>query len=324
MSLSITEYSEKFKDRSNNYQGIKESPLIKYKDYLIIINWNFISNKLYDSLIFDFYKVSKISHSKKYSNFPNFKNYIANEITDKKLFRKLIPEFLNVKYSVLKFDDQKVQGFPDCYWRHGKYIFLFEIKDAFFPAKITESYSYGQIKEVLDKKYNTDSKGTGQIIKHLLKLKSRLFEDKNLEELKLKQRNLVIYPIIVYTDFIFQTPGFNRYLSQELKIKIKKENLQNEFSIIKDLSFINISFFVNSINLSGKFSMKNLLDSYLNHLRSIEKKISRNKSIDLMNKLNIDFELYSSRYFKKNRIIEKDPKFRKTGKILGLHDSFPE
>ena len=130
----------------------------------------------------------------------DYKNFISEEITEKFLFKKILSKYLNEKHSKLIFDDSNIEGFPDAYYRNGKHIFLFEIKDAYFPVDAINSYSYKEICDAIDLKYNSTSKGTGQIIKQLKRLVTSPFEEKSYDELKLKTRNLIIYPIIIYTD----------------------------------------------------------------------------------------------------------------------------
>src|SRR5690606_31479094 len=102
---------------------------------------------------------------------------------------------------------------------------LFEIKDALFPADVIDSRSYEAIKKLMDDKYNGNNKGTGQLVKQLIHLKTGTYENKSFEDLGIKRRNLVIYPVLVYTDRHFGMPGFNRYLMDEFSNRIAQINL---------------------------------------------------------------------------------------------------
>lgn len=202
-SLNIHAYQQEYGENKKNFTGLKESPLIQFnEDQYLILNWNFIINKVYEGLVFDFYNHSGLKNSLIFKTFPDFKNFIAQEITEKYLFRKILSNFLNKEFSILNFDSSdREDGFPDAYYRDGKYIFLFEIKDAYFPSKAINSYNFQEICNAIDLKYNTKSKGTGQILKQLKRLSVKPFEEKEYKELKLKTRNLVIYPVLIYVSF---------------------------------------------------------------------------------------------------------------------------
>ncbi|ARV13842.1 hypothetical protein [Polaribacter sp. SA4-12] len=318
--LDIEEYKLKYKTGSNSYSGLKDRPLFKNKKKLIVLNWDFISNKLYEGLVFDFYNKSEINNVPKFKNFTNYKNLIANKVTEKSLFEKILPKYLKGKNTILKFDDDIVQGFPDAYFRNGKYIFLFEIKDAYFSAAAVNSYSHIKIKEELDKKYNTTKKGTGQIIKHLEKLKQEPFENKTYRELKIKTRNLVIYPIIIYTSSIFKSSGFNKYLIEEFKNKVNKNenNLENSFGEIKNLTFMSLSFLINNLSNANKFDFKGIIDNFHKKVKEVEKKHERTNNLDLLHKSNNNFEYFSKDYLSKKNIDSSKPVFKEIIETLEL------
>ncbi|WP_347924733.1 hypothetical protein [Pontimicrobium sp. SW4] len=319
--LDENEYKKIYSSDSNHYSGLKNKPLIKNKKKLIISNWGFISNKLYEGLIFDFYNKSAIKNHPKFEKFVDYKNLIAQEVTEKRLFKKLLSKYLKNKNSVLEFDDNKEQGFPDAYFRNGKHVFLFEIKDAYFANTAIKSYSYKKIKEEIDKKYNSKRKGTGQIIKHLKKLRDKPFEDKSYSEIRIKPKNLVIYPIIIFTSHVFESPGFNKYLIKEFENKLMNENLQNSFGQIKNLTFMNISFLINNLSNRDKFTFKEVIDFYHNRIKAIEKKDKKLNSLDLLHESNNNFEYFSKIFFTKKKLDISKPIFKEIVETLELKNT---
>ena len=307
-SVSHQEYARRFKNGKQNFSGLKDKPLFKSgkANGYVILNWNFLSNKLYDGLLFDFYGNSGISE-----HFPtliDFKKFVSKEIVERFLFRKLVKSCFNKKHSMVLFDDDLVQGFPDAYVRQGKYVYLFEIKDAFFPASSINSLSYAQIKETIDKKFNNDDKGTGQLEKQLVKLSTGSFERKSFEELKLKRRNVVIYPIIVYTDSLFNLPGVNQYLKQSFNNRIEKSGLRATFKSIQDLTFINLSFFIDNIHFlsNPKVGMGTLIETFQSTIRNAEKKLAATQSLENLFPPNDPFEEVVRRKFKEEMEENRD------------------
>ena len=291
-TLNIENYQQEYGDSKKSYIGLKEEPFIPYdKNQYLISNWNFIINKVYEGLIFDFYKHSGIK-KEKFKSFPDFKNFVAQEITEKYLFQTTLRHYLNKNYSILNFDGAKDKGHPDAYYRIGKYIFLFEIKDAFFPSKAISSNDYEVICQAIDEKYNNKRKGTGQIIKQLNHLTKSPFESKSYQELNLKTRNLIIYPIVIYTDNFFSMPGINRYLNQAFRKKLKEQNCEDEFGKVENLLFMNISFLLNQIHKFKKFDLKQILDEYFKAIHNSEKRFNKRHFEKDMQGMNINFEQF--------------------------------
>jgi len=212
-TLDPVAYAQQYGNNKANYAGIKSRPLYKVHDKnWLVLNWSFLSNKLYEGLIFDFYQNSGIAAEAAFNSFPKFKQFIGQHITEKYLFRQLADNAWKRKYNVLLFDDEeRTDGFPDGYYRKGNNVFLFEIKDAYFPSAAVNSYAYEQIKAAIDEKINNPKKGSGQLIKQLQHLKSQAYESPQRYK---SPAHLTIYPIIIYTDLHFNMPGVNEYVNR--------------------------------------------------------------------------------------------------------------
>lgn len=215
----------------------------------------------------------------KYSNLSDFKKIIAKKITEELLFQKLLTAILPQEHKVLLFDLNHRDSFPDCYYRDGNRVLLIEIKDAYFPSTSIDSNSFEKIKQSIDEKYNSKKKGTGQIIKQLIELKKKPFEDNPSYK---DSSRLEIYPVIIYTDSHFDMPGVNRYLAEELDNKIKQNNLQNEYRKIHSLAFININFLIeNIIALQKKEnSLFSLIEEFNKFISVFSKKHRKGKTND--------------------------------------------
>lgn len=306
-SISVDNYAREYGAEKRNFSGLKSKPLFKTKEQkYIVLNWNFLSNKLYDGLLFDFFNQSGISE--KLGSFLDFKKYISEEVIEKYLFKKLISKCFEKKHIKLLFDNGKSQGFPDAYVRDGKHVFLIEIKDAFFPSSSVNSLSYSTIKDTIDRKYNNEKKGTGQIIKQIEKLITSTFEQKTFKELGLKPRNCRIYPIIIYTDNFFNLPGTNQYLKSEFMDKVNLKHLNGEFGKIENLTFVHLSFLVDNIHFfsNPKFTLRKLIEEYHQRIRTMEKKFEKEKSMESMFLVNDSFEAFVSTKYKREIRDSKD------------------
>lgn len=303
LSLNVQDYMGIFTEDKKTFIGIKEFPLYKNEEGdFIVLNWNYIANKLFNGLIFDFYKLSGIQEN--FKKFPDFKNFIGLKFTER-ILQGMLAEICNKKHSVLRFDDKKKINFPDAYYRYGKYIFLFEIKDAYFPSTAIDSYSYEEIKKAIDDKVNTSKKGTGQLIKNLKKLGQNPLEDKSYQELNLKPRNLVVFPIIVYTDEHFGMPGVNNYLRKEFKNQLQKSNFQPKFEV-KPITIMDLSFLMANYEDIRKQNLHVLLDKYHKYQMSKVKQFFKNSGEKAFFSIQDPLEKF---YQKRNKKKKKNPNF---------------
>lgn len=316
-SINHNDYRDRFGKDKHNFIGLKSSPIIQIgKDNYYVSNWNFITNKYYEGLLFDFYESSGISKNNKFRTFPDFKNYIAQEITENYILKKTLTYYLRNKHSVLLFDDHGSNGFPDAYYRKGNYLYLIEIKDAYFPSKAINSLDFNEIKDAIDSKYNNDRKGNGQIIKQLRSIASKSLEKSSYEELKIKPRNFTIYPIIIYTDNFFSMPGVNRYLNQELNKRLKsEEQLEASFKNIKDLAFVNIDFLLGKIHEIPNFDFKTQIDNYIAFVKAAENRFNRRRNEIDMVRMNMPFEKFISRDY---RTVKNSEYLNKVVEVLEL------
>jgi hypothetical protein len=59
-SINPSEYSERYLNKKEEYSLLKSKPLFKYENQYYVLDWNFMPNKIYEGLIFDFHSESGI------------------------------------------------------------------------------------------------------------------------------------------------------------------------------------------------------------------------------------------------------------------------
>jgi hypothetical protein len=280
LTIDPAEYQKQFSKSKKNFTGIKSRPLFKLNEQVVVVlYWNFLAAKIFDSLIFDFYKVSGISAEKRFNDFLAFKRFVSMEVTEKFLLRKLISACFQPPKATILFDDEKgVSGFPDAYVREGKHIFLIEVKDALFKADVIDQPNYEKIKQEIDEKYGSDDKGVGQLVSQIEKLRNKPFQKDDFEK-KIKRRNLVIYPVMIYTDRNFALPGVNKYLDEQFRSKLIAKSLDNTFATIKPLTFISLSFFIENIDLLSRrqVDLKTAINNYFDFINKWKKQKTKTR-----------------------------------------------
>ena len=280
-TMDVSAYGETYAEDHRNYSGIKEKPLFRLgENTYLVLNWNFFYNKLYEGLLFDLYMHSTIAATARFKTFPNFKQYVSEEVTERFLFKKLLCAALHKKHSVLLFDEKLRQGFPDAYYRSGNNIILFEIKDASFPVKAINTTSFQAIKDAIDAKYNQPNKGTGQLVSQLGQLLTRSFETTAGYKYA---RNLTIYPVMVYTDHFFSMPGINSYLQEAFDERVNDAKLKPNFKSIRPFVFIDIRFLINHLDILRKngTGLIDLFEGFYQEQVRAQKKIKRSNDLTL-------------------------------------------
>ncbi len=288
ISIDNNYYISKYRENKKNFEGIKSRPLLHHSENIyLVLDWDFFSTKLCEGFYFDFYTESGVSHDNNFKNLFDFKSFIGFNFVEKYLFRRIVGKIFWKRHSIVKFENNIAPIFPDAYVRINNKIFIFEIKDALFPAHTIEKGSYEEIKDVVDTKYNSNKKGTSQLVNAINYLREESLEGHSYETLKIKQRNLIIFPILIYTDIVFSTPGFLHYLQEEFNNKVDASG----FKKIEKLSFINLDFLLSNISdLNSAGSIESAIVQVLNKQATMIKKFNRSNNIDDLNSLNMNFE----------------------------------
>ncbi len=123
------------------------------------------------------------------------------------------------------------------------------------------------IKEHIDSKFiknkNGSNKGINQIIEQLKIISNNKYEFDDIIP-----KNLIVYPLIIHTNFTYQLPGVNYYLQNQFYNKVQSElpdiQIQIEELILIDLETIFEFLMSNEIDLD-------IFEAFLNSYNSILK-----------------------------------------------------
>lgn len=230
-----------------NNLSVLKSPLLKRDDgSYVVLDWSFLSNQTYLGLLFDLFYNSKINES--FKSFAEFKNYVGKTIIEQRVFVPIIKLIFDHKHTIKIFDTKDSQGIPDAYVRENNSLFIFEFKDALLNFKSYANSSYEDFKNEIDKKLirneKEEDRGIGQLIKCIDHLNENIYSLDDFT-VKKKRRNIVVYPILVITDFMLTLDGVNDYLANYFNSNIKANNFKRvESPVIITLDFLyrNISY----------------------------------------------------------------------------------
>lgn len=320
-SINPSEYRERYLNKKEEYSLLKSKPLFKYENQYYVLDWNFMPNKIYEGLIFDFHSESGIKELSTLNTIPQFKKLIGLEITEKFIFRTILKAVFSDKYCKLIFPKDNSTGEPDAYYRKGNNIFLFEIKDSFFPTSAIKSSTYEDIKNAIDEKYNNDKKGTGQLVKQINRLKEKSYEEKDYKDLKIKVRNINVYPIIIYTDKYFGMYGVSNYLIKEFDNKIEHIKLQKSFKKINDLTFLSLDYLILHSKFLNNNSFIKILENLHKTIDDRKKKNERIKEVPVLMEYNKNMELILKEFYKTEN--DKEMDIEEIMSLLNMTEGLP-
>ena len=183
-------------------------------------------------------------------------------------------------------DDCKIsksEELCDGYIREGKKVILIEFKDVLLNAKIKNGTDEAALFSEFRLKFVENQKGSPKGMTQLKAAILKIEKDGVNFDTDLPEDDLVIYPLIVYTDLSFGTEGLNKMYRSDFKGLFREINLKK--MSIQDLTFINLNFFeFNQDYLgTGITNIFTYLDNYEEHVK--------NENFE-----NVPFEVFSRSY----------------------------
>ncbi len=291
---------------------ILANPLFKENENTFyVLNYNFLANKLYHGVIFDFFNRSM--HPK--MNFGEFKSIIGHSFIEKSLFKRAANTIFEKKFYKVYFDNQKSEGFPDAIVIKKNKVFIFEVKDALLSNNTIQSKGYDKIVKEIDK-FFVKGKGVSQIARFLNKELNK--ENPILLNHNLKLSKLEVIPIIIYTDDSFDIPGIGDYLNKEFQALIQSAQ---RFKKINEVLFINLDFLIEYLDVlpSGSASFEKSISKIYTLMRKRKRQSEKNRSISYLDSYHQPFYQY---FHSVNKVDEKRKSYVKfVFKELGIDNS---
>jgi len=269
-NFSREEYLEKKFDK--NFKGLRTFPFLKVKEEYNLTNWNFIIEKFYEGLVFDFYAKSNIREIKELKCFEDYKNKMGDYYANVFFMDLMKDMFSHFPIICLREKERNEDCDYDFYIRIKNHVFFFEFKDVLFPINET----YEDIKNTIDTKLGSN-KGVKQIIRQIKNFEKdhTIYDD--FEKEGISKEQIIIYPILVYTDNAFGMTGVNHYLNTLFTDELSKELSQRDFTV-QPLALISFDFLLEEHKnfKDGKFDLVQVLNSYYNLHNELTKEYKQN------------------------------------------------
>lgn len=245
----------------------------------MIIDEDIYKKKIYKGPFFELYYKTSLRTKE---SFNSYSSDVSFGVLEQLCFQNILKAFPTAKHDFLHFDN-KSKSVPDCYFRHNKTIILIEFKGYIFPDDLSANPNFEKIKQYIDERFVSNekgkAKGVGQILNQLRLLKENKFNFDVDYKNKLYQKKIVIYPIIVHTEFHFSMPGISEYLNETLQSKLD-EQTKGQF-VIKPLNLINLEVLFHFAFHHGDFiKLFSLIERYFEVLKNRKKFYTKHLGID--------------------------------------------
>ncbi|PNW28737.1 hypothetical protein [Formosa algae] len=276
LSIEIEGFS-----KSDDFLQLREKPIYRLNETdFVFLNLNFFVDKIYQGIQFDFARVlvdnSATFKGKKIKTRVQFLSIFGDEFSETGLFYNIMQEcFEKSKYNIFNGNQIKeiiTDGEPDYYIRDKAKIYLFEFKNVFLGGKIKHALDYEKIKGGIYEKLVENKSGSPKGIKQLTAVIEKIrekefnkFDDYNFDE-------TIIYPVIVFTDYSFNTAGVNYMLNEEFREFLESQSVELRTKI-KNLIIIDLDDFIKYQDLfrDKKIKLNNLFNGYLEFIKGYRK-----------------------------------------------------
>lgn len=170
---------------------------------------SYLLKKIYKGPFFDLANKTSMPNDRR----GTYISDIASEVLEKKCFATLM-EHLNKKSGLFMHFDNRTESVPDGYVREGKKIMLFEYKAYLFPDEIALDPDPMRIKKYIDERFIRNERGKAKGITQLITQIEKIYKKEfNFDPFLNKQKNIVIYPVLVHNEVNLDMLGLNEYLN---------------------------------------------------------------------------------------------------------------
>jgi|GEM_PF-1954060 len=256
-----------------NEVQLKLNSLYKKDDKYYVLNWSHFGQHLFYRIIYQLYEL----YRRKYNpamKFEEYKSLMSKKVSEEIVFRKSIEKSFGRNGTFIKYEDETMPIFPDCYLRYNNFVFIFEFKDNALSKEFIEVESYEETKTFIDERFiENKSKRKAKGISQLVKVIECLNVHIDAVDFQLcqnfKKSSIEIFPILVVSDVMFSLPAMESYLTKEFR-KIKP--IGTTFRKINDLIVINLSYLINYFLNAEKLDFYYLLKTYIRKKKNYKEK----------------------------------------------------
>lgn len=269
-----------------DFIALRNRPLYQWTENEFIVLSNlFLSEKLYQSIYFDFNAINdRFSPTDKVGE---FKSKIGLEFSERTLLCGVLDRLF--RDGVIKKTGSDIEtivgdGGCDYYARSGNKVYLFESKDMLMRKDIKTSYDASLIMPFLYKRLVQEG-GKKKAVEQLLQ-NVQYVRDNRLEPNRTDGSKMTVYPIIVTHHRVFDTPAMNYIINFWFQQKLQDMGIVNK-DRIKPVVMINIDTLIIMKDLCRQKSIiwKDMLDKFISAILRNQGDALRNSYLSFSDKM---------------------------------------
>jgi hypothetical protein len=280
-----------------DFRDLRSQPIHKINDHEYLITFDlFVMEMIFKGL---FFRLKTFNDTlPKNIKKSNFRGYYTFEFSEKHLVYSIMHMLFGTKYKQLSGEEMAEDGAPDYYIRNGNNIFIFESKDILLDANIKSSYDYRLYEPELIKKLyekTKDGKTSNTAIKQLIGSIKKVFK-KELSDKGYKEKNIIIYPIIILHDQFWNIQGLNTILNRWFQVELQSLKIAG-FHIegIRPLVSITTDTFLMYQDLfrDRKIRLEQVLDAFYKDIESHSQKKTHSTTEEALSKFQKTIQPFS-------------------------------
>lgn len=301
----------------HDFLTLRATPFYKLSDgnYRVVFNL-FVVEKIFKGIYFKMRELNEeLTVEQKVKSLKGIFGHEFSEQTLLYQIMEIIYPNQTIRYTGKMLDDKVGPGAPDYYLRTGKRVLIFESKDFLIRKDLKVSFDF----DIYDKEFSrplyfyideNDKEKAGAVLQ-LVRNISKLLQNEFSADTDYHYKDIYIYPVLITHDHQYDVPGLSDLLNdwfQEELARLESEGLYTKH--VKPLVIVNIdSLIYNQIGLTEKITLHEVLDAYLNHIKTYP--AAKSKSIEDAKRSyfekSIPFATFINNYFSQKGIKEPPP-----------------
>lgn len=265
--------TEELGTRDNGMNYLRDKPMLKYREgAYVMLYTRFFLDKSYSGIVFDIARENVTTGSSFVEAYGSLKQYLGQHFTEQYLFyetlRRCFPSPLYRLYSGEVLHAKLHDGEPDFIIVRGNKMIIFEFKDVLMRGDVATSLNYDMIVEETSRLFIGEKKANGKVkAKGIAQLANvigtKLSNIISLAGINLSS-SLEIYPVLVYTDTVFDVEGPSYLLAEKFREFEQVKNHPANISI-KDLVMINLDNLMRVENYLSSLQIvfEDVIDNYI-------------------------------------------------------------
>jgi hypothetical protein len=268
--------------------------------HVAVLDFNYFRYFMDQGFFWCLYQHTSLKNRAKYPDFNAFNGALGLSYFEQFLVSQLLNSIFAGRHQVLIEKDKVREDF----WirPNQKDLLLIECKMTDLNPLTTEAFDTNKFEAAINRNFAQQKNGKKEKAKGIFQLERQLEllyreQTESAQLLKLKSlKNLNVYPVIVYSDQVFDHAGVNAYVAQQFeKIAAKYPNTPYR---IRGLTLINVNSFINHYDnlCQNAGALTGLIASYHKYIRGKQKGYQKLGGATLFFQQNISFEHYVIQY----------------------------